>query len=294
MKTKRRNKNNGVKTVQLILLAVAITALMLLVVKVYEHNTANTVSDPHDGQVEVFNGEDYIWITPEEGVPLNTLKAEEFTKDADGRPVYTGTQYKTMLGIDVSQYQGDIDWQQVYDSGVRFAIIRAGGRYYGSNGEMYTDDNFEANLEGAKAAGLKVGVYFFSQAINTEEAREEAQYTLKLIGDAEIDLPVFCDWERVADTDARTGAVDGATMTDCAAAFCETIEQAGYEAGVYIYPGTGYYDYELSRLTDYTFWCTSLGDHPFFYYAHTLWQYSFEGEVSGIDYNCDMNMMFYK
>ena len=238
MKTKRKKKQNGLKTIQLILLALAVTALVVLVVKVYERNMS-VQSDPHYGQVEVFNGEQYIWITPEDGVPVNTLKAEEFTKGTDGRPAYTGTQYKSMLGIDVSQYQGDIDWQQVYDSGVRFALIRAGGRYYGVNGEMYTDDNFAANLAGAKAAGLKVGVYFFSQAVNTEEAREEALYTLDLIGDTDLDLPVFCDWERVADTDARTGAVDGATMTDCAAAFCETVMQAGYDAGVYIYPSTG-------------------------------------------------------
>ena len=133
MKTNRKKKQNGLKTIQLILLALAVTALVVLVVKVYERNMS-IQNDPHYGQVEVFNGQDYIWITPEDGVPVNTLKAEEFTMDESGRPVYTGSQYKSMLGVDVSQYQGDIDWQQVYDSGVRFAIIRAGGRYYGENG----------------------------------------------------------------------------------------------------------------------------------------------------------------
>ena len=293
MKTKQRTKKESRKIIQLILLAIAVTALVLLVVKAYELNLSIR-NDPHYGQVEVFNGEDYVWISPEEGVATNTLKAEEFKTDSDGRPVYTGTQFKVMTGIDVSQYQGEIDWQKVYDSGIRFAIIRAGGRYYGEKGEMYTDDYFAANLEGAKKAGLKVGVYFFSQAISTEEAREEARYTLELIGDTQLDLPVFCDWERVADTEARTNGLDGATMTDCTAAFCQTIELAGYAAGVYVYPDTGYYGYELARLTDYTFWCTSLGNHPFFYYAHTLWQYSFDGKVPGIDHKCDMNMMFYK
>lgn len=292
MNTKRRKKKDSLKTVQLILLAVAVTVLVVLVVKAYEH-TMSIRNDPHYGQVEVFNGEDYIWITPEQGMEINSFKAEDFTTDSDGRPVYTGTEYKAMTGIDVSQYQGDIDWQQVYDSGVRFAIIRAGGRYYGEKGEMYTDDNFEANLEGAKSAGLKVGVYFFSQATSVEEAQEEARYTLELIGDTKLDMPVFCDWERVADPDARTNAVDGATMTDCAAAFCETIEQAGFKAGVYVYPSTGYYGYELSRLKDYTLWCVSIGSHPFFYYAHTLWQYSYEGTVPSIDAKCDMNMLFY-
>lgn len=292
MNTKRRNKNDKVKTVQLILLAIAVTVLVVLVVKAYEH-TMSIRNDPHYGQVEVFNGDDYIWITPEQGVETNTFKSEDFKLDSDGRPVYTGTDYKTMLGVDVSQYQGDIDWQQVYDSGMRFAIIRAGGRYYGEKGEMYTDDNFEANLEGAKNAGLKVGVYFFSQATSADEARDEARYVLELIGDTTLDLPVFFDWERVADPDARTNNVDGTTMTDCAAAFCEAIKQSGFEAGVYLYPNTGYYGYELARLTDYTFWCASIGNHPFFYYAHTMWQYSYEGSVAGIDHKCDMNMLFY-
>lgn len=292
MNTKRRKKDDKVKTVQLILLAVAVTVLVVLVVKAYEH-TMSVRNDPHYGQIEVFNGDDYVWITPEQGVAINTLKAENFEIGSDGNPVYTGADYKTMLGVDVSQYQGDIDWQQVYDSGVRFAIIRAGGRYYGEKGEMYTDDNFEANLEGAKNAGLKVGVYFFSQAVSADEAREEARYALELIGDTRLELPVFFDWERVADPDARTSAIDSVTMTDCAEAFCEAVKQAGFEAGVYLYPSTGYYGYELARLTDYTFWCASIGNHPFFYYAHTMWQYSYDGSVEGIDHKCDMNMMFY-
>lgn len=293
MNTRRRKRKDGLKTVQLILLAIAVTVLVVLIVKAYEH-TMSVRNDPHYGQVEIFNGEQYVWITPEQGVPLNTFKAEEFKTDSDGSPVYTGTDYKTMLGVDVSQYQGDIDWQKVYDSGVRFAIIRAGGRYYGQKDELYTDDNFAANIQGAKDAGLKVGAYFFSQAVNTDEARREAEYALELIGDTKLDLPVFYDWERIGDPDARTAETDGATMTDCAVAFCETVKQAGFEAGVYLYPSTGYYGYELARLTDYTFWCASVGSHPFFYYAHTLWQYSYEGEVPGIDHKCDMNMMFYK
>ena len=130
-------------------------------------------ADPHYGMVEVFNGETYVWITPQEGVALNDLDKEEFISDPSGNLTYPGREYKASRGVDVSAYQGDIDWQQVYDSGVRFAIVRAGGMYYG-NGELYTDDNFIKNIEGAKAAGLRVGAYFFSQAITADEAKAEA------------------------------------------------------------------------------------------------------------------------
>ena len=181
----------------------------------------------------------------------------------------------------------------MYDSGVRFAVMRVGGRYYGS-GELYSDDRFIENLEEARAAGLRVGAYFFSQAISIEEAREEAQYALELIGDRELDLPVFFDWERVVDSDARTHTLDNETLTECAVAFCEEMKAAGFGPGVYVYNDTGYNGYDLSRLQDYTLWCAGVGSYPYFYYAHTVWQYSFRGSVPGINGDCDLNMMFEK
>ena len=181
----------------------------------------------------------------------------------------------------------------MYDSGVRFALLRAGGRYYGS-GELYSDDKFLENLEGARSAGLQVGAYFFSQAISAAEAREEARYVLQLIGERELDLPVFFDWERVEDANARTNALDNETLTECAVTFCEEIKTAGFEPGVYVYNGTGYYGYDLSCLQDYMLWCASVGSYPYFYYAHNVWQYSFRGAVPGINVECDLNMMFTK
>ena len=181
----------------------------------------------------------------------------------------------------------------MYDSGVRFAVMRVGGRYYGS-GELYSDDRFIENLEEARAAGLRVGAYFFSQAISIEEAREEARYALELIGDRELDLPVFFDWERVVDSDARTHTLDNETLTECAVAFCEEMKAAGFGPGVYVYNDTGYHGYDLSRLQDYMLWCAGVGSYPYFYYAHTVWQYSFRGSVPGINGDCDLNMMFEK
>ena len=291
MKTKRRPKK-GISPLYII---IAIAALLLTVYAVVQHfnRRAEIENDPHYGMVEVFNGESYVWVVPEEDVPKNTLKKNDFATDPDGNITYVGGEYKASRGVDVSEYQGDIDWQAVYDSGVRFALLRAGGRYYGS-GELYSDDKFLENLEGARSAGLQVGAYFFSQAISAAEAREEARYVLQLIGERELDLPVFFDWERVEDANARTNALDNETLTECAVTFCEEIKTAGFEPGVYVYNGTGYYGYDLSCLQDYMLWCASVGSYPYFYYAHTVWQYSFRGAVPGINVECDLNMMFTK
>lgn len=275
-------------------IVILIAALLLAAYAVVQlRQRAGREADPHYGMVEVFNGESYVWITPQEGVALNDLDKEEFITDPNGNLTYTGREYKASRGVDVSSYQGDIDWQQVYDSGVRFAVVRAGGMYYGS-GELYTDDNFIKNIEGARAAGLRVGAYFFSQAITEAEAKAEASFVLELLGGRKLDLPVFFDWERIAGDDARTDGLDNETLTDCAVAFCETVKAAGYEPGVYIYNDTGYYGYDLTRLRDYKSWCAGIGSYPYFYYYHDMWQYSFTGRVPGIDADCDLNMLFEK
>ncbi len=291
MKTKRKPKIR----IRPLYIIIALAALLLAVYAVVQHfdRRAEIGNDPHYGMVEVFNGESYVWIVPEEDVPKNTFEKDDFAADPEGNLTYVGGEYKASRGVDVSQFQGDIDWQAVYDSGVRFAVLRAGGRYYGS-GELYSDDKFLENLEGARSAGLRVGAYFFSQAISVEEAREEARYVLELIGDRELDLPVFFDWERIVDSDARTHALDNETLTECAVTFCEEMKAAGFGPGVYVYNDTGYHGYDLSRLQDYMLWCAGVGSYPYFYYAHTVWQYSFRGAVPGINGDCDLNMMFEK
>src|SRR5699024_10816934 len=130
--------------------------------------------------------------------------------------------------IDVSSHQGEIDWQKVATSGVEFVFIRLGYRGYGSEGTLNLDPYFKQNLAGAKAAGLKVGIYFFSQAISVEEAREEAQFVLSYLAGTQLDYPVVYDWEPISGASARTDGLDSVTLTDCAITFCETVAQAGY------------------------------------------------------------------
>ena len=249
--------------------------------------------DPHAGMVEVFNGAKNIWIVPEEGVPVNTILPEDFVVDPLGNKTYCGGEYANAFrGIDVSSHQRDIDWQQVADSGIRFAIVRVGGRYYGGEGELYSDELYAQNLQGARNAGLDVGVYFFSQAMNPDEAKQEAEYVIGLLEGYELTMPVFFDWERIGGGQGRADNIENEVLTQCAETFCETVEAAGYEAGIYFNLDTSYYGYEMARLTDYTFWCAAPGDYPYCYYAHDIWQYSFEGEVPGIQTSCDLDMIF--
>lgn len=110
-----------------------------------------------------------------------------------------------------------------------------------------------------------MGAYFFSQAISEDEAEAEAKFVLDLLGDRKLDLPVFFDWERISGDTARTDGLDNETLTACAVKFCQTIESAGFDAGVYIYNDTGYYGYDLAQLEDYTFWCVGISTYPCFY-----------------------------
>lgn len=251
-----------------------------------------TVSDPHAGMVSVSDGSGgTMWVHLYNDIPVSTFTSEDFHSDG-AYTDYSGTGYTAERGIDVSEHQGVIDWKAVHDDGVQFAIIRAGYRGY-SQGGLFEDTYFKQNIKGALEAGIKVGVYFFSQAVTTQEATDEANYLLTLIKGYSISLPVFFDWEYVTnDGETRTQDVTGSTITDCALAFSSVVESAGYKAGVYFYRSLGYYDYELDRLTNLVLWASAPGDYPDFYYKHTMWQYSCAGTVKGIEGNSDLNLLF--
>ena len=281
-----RRIKNIVEGVVILLLAIA---LVMTLGRHVIHPEEET--DPHEGQVLINDGYNDVWITPIEGVEVNDLKKEDF-KHADGKVIYTGEDYDTVLGVDVSEHQRYIDWQQVADSGVKFAYVRCGYRGY-TQGSLNEDPWFLTNIDGAREAGLDVGVYFFSQAINVAEAIHEARFVLRQIEGHEITLPVMYDWEKLEDIeDARTNDLDPSIIGDCGVAFCETIRAAGYEAGIYFNRQLGYYSLDLSRLKDVKFWLAVPGDYPDFYYAGNIWQYTHEGEVPGIEGQVDMNLMF--
>ena len=248
--------------------------------------------DPHAGQVLINDGANEVWITPAEGIDASPLTAGDFQM-ADGLPCYAGSDYTALQGIDVSEFQAPIDWTAVKTSGIDFVIVRCGGRSYG-DGHLYDDDAFSENVSRAQNAGLQVGVYFFSQAITIEEAKEEADFTLSLLKDHGVTLPVFWDWERPAAESARTQRLDLSALTDMARVFCDAIRDGGYTPGIYFNRQLGYYAYDWSRLSDCARWVADPGASPDFYYAVDFWQYSFDGAVDGINIQTDRNMMFVK
>ncbi len=186
-----------------------------------------------------------------------------------------------VLGIDVSKYQPNINWNEVKASGVEFVIIRMGYRGYGS-GKIVEDPYFRQHLQGAKAAGLRVGIYFFSQAIDEKEAVEEASACLNAIAGQRLDYPIFFDSEY--STSKKTGRADGLSKgerTAAAVAFCETIRNAGYTPGVYA--STSWFNHQLSysALSNYTIWNAHYGVSASPLQCH-IWQYTGNGRVNGV------------
>ena len=283
MRTARRNKTALILAT--VILAALVAALVIGLLSKKEPE------DPHKGQVYIYDGFDWIWMTPLEGVPANELTEESFSSN-DGRIEYTGTDYDVLRGVDVSEHQLDIDWKQVAASGVDYAYIRVGWRGY-TEGGLFEDAYFERNIQGALDAGLHVGVYMFSQAVTVQEAIEEADFVLERIGKYNVTLPVVFDWEKIEAAEARSHGLTVELRTDCARAFCETVKSAGFVPCVYFNRNLGYYGYDLTRLTDYEFWFSlPESGFPNFYYACDMWQYSFTETVPGIAEPTDMNLWF--
>lgn len=196
------------------------------------------------------------------------------------------------LGIDVSKWQGEIDWDKVKNAGIDFAIIRCG--YRGSvTGSLVEDPRFLENIKGAGASGLKVGIYFFTQAITEVEAVEEASMVVSLLGDFQPDYPVFIDTEG-AGGEGRADGLDVQTRTTVCEAFCRTIENAGFTAGVYA--SRNWYNNKLdtSELEDYVIWLAEYRSAPLYQGYYRMWQYTSKGKVDGIKGNVDMNISYMK
>lgn len=225
-------------------------------------------------------------------------------KKVTGEKVIAGVRYKfdgngkfegevvvsgKFKGVDVSKYQGNINWNQVKASGVEFAIIRVGYRGYGS-GALVEDPTFRQNIRGATAAGLKVGLYFYSQAVNEAEAAEEASMVLRLCSGYNISYPIYFDTEKVAGDTGRADNISRSQRTANAVTFCDIIRNAGYRAGVYSYASWFYNQLNIANLTQYSIWIAQYRDNLTFDYNYDIWQYTSSGQVPGIPARVDMNV----
>ncbi len=195
-------------------------------------------------------------------------------------------------GIDVSKYNKEIDWIRVRASGIEFAIIRAG--YRGSStGVLVEDPYFRQNLAGAKAAGVRIGVYFFTQAVNPDEAREEAEAVASLVNASDLSLPVFLDVESSGNINGgRADLLDTSTRTEIVRTFCETAENLGYSAGVYANKTWMTKRLDMSSLAPYTKWLAQYRtEGPTYEGDYSVWQYTSSGSVDGISGRVDLDVL---
>jgi GH25 family lysozyme M1 (1,4-beta-N-acetylmuramidase) len=223
------------------------------------------------------------------GLVPNPYNPEDFVMQ-DG--YMTCLAAETWLGVDVSHHQGDIRWDEVADAGVRFAMIRVAHRAV-SDGQLRMDRNWEQNLQGVQDAGLQVGVYFYSQAISAEEAREEACFLLEALDGVKLDFPVVFDWEIFSAT-SRNANVPAETVNACAIAFCEEVAKAGYDPMVYtnLDLANRIWDLETLEQKGYPVWLALYRNHMNWEYLPAMWQYTESGSVPGIGVPVDLNLYF--
>lgn len=216
---------------------------------------------------------------------INPYRAEDFVTENGFMKCLTTD---SVPGIDVSYYQGNIDWEQVRQSGVEFAFVRLGFRR-SSTGTLGEDELAMKNLREAKKAGLKVGAYFFSQALSAEEAKEEAEFALGILKGYQLDLPLAYDWETVEGS-GRTDGMTPETLTKCVKAFCKAVENAGYESMVYFNHDLSQTLLDVRQLGGRTVWFAMYHTYPDAPCKPAYWQYSDKGTVPGIEGNVDLNL----
>lgn len=251
-----------------------------------------TLRPLYPDDIVIISGGKYHFVPIQTEIPLHGLKQENLQVLENGRYQYVeNDQVVSHMGIDVSKYQGKINWQKVAEEGVEFVFLRLGLRGYES-GKLVEDETFQANIKGATEHGIKVGVYFFSQAITVEEAVEEANFVLERIAPYNIECPVVFDVEKVGSSSARMNQLTPQERTDVTIAFLDTIEAAGYKSMFYHNMETALLLLELERLKDYDRWFAYYGEELYYPYAYGVWQYSEKGRIDGISAEVDMNIAF--
>lgn len=232
----------------------------------------------------------YNFVEINDSLAKNEYSIDNLTVDeATGRYSYSDGQTVSRFGIDVSSHQGDIDWQAVAADGVEFAFVRAVYRGYGT-GKLMVDEKCIENIEGAQAAGIDVGVYVFSQAINQAEVVEEASTVLNLLAGYELQLPIVFDVEKVSDADARTHILTVEDRTNLTKTFLNTVEGAGYDTMIYHNTEMGAMLLDLTQLTDYKKWFAGYNQEFYWPYEYDLWQYTESGHVNGIEGSVDLDI----
>lgn len=235
-------------------------------------------------------GGNYHFTPVKENLEKNPYRNTAFSVSDDGvlKLMVDGEETSKQV-IDVSVHQGEIDWTAVYDSGVRYAMVRVGFRGYGS-GALVIDEYFEKNIQNATAAGVQVGAYFFTQAVDEAEALEEADFVIEALKPYKLSLPVAIDVEKPEDSEARGNALSIDERTRAVCAFCDRIKAAGYEPMIYGGTVTFASMLDMEQIQDYPIWYAFYNNYLYYPYRLRFWQYSMKGSIPGIKGNVDMNI----
>lgn len=227
-----------------------------------------------------------------DSVEKHSYHASDFNMDDSGEITYSeGGEVVSHKAIDVSKYQGSIDWQAVAGDGVEYAYIRLGIRGYRS-GELVLDDTFADNMLNAQNAGIKTGVYIFTQAINVEEAIEEADFVIENLEGYDVECPVVFDVEMITDGDGRANHLTMEERTAICIAFCERIKEAGYTPMIYGNIKCFVNMIDLTQLESYEKWFAFYDSYLYCPYKLSMWQYTESGHVKGIEGKVDLNISF--
>ena len=238
------------------------------------------------------SGGTYIFADINHSLKKNTFSNGTFTKDANNQITYSEDgKVVSHKVIDVSRYQNSIDFAKVKSAGVDYAMLRCGYRSYGE-GILTEDTSFNTNAAEAIKNNIKIGAYFFSQAINTTEAREEADYVINMVKPYQISGPIAIDIEEIFDDTYRQMHLTPAQLTDVIITFCDRIKEAGYTPMIYSNLSSFIGNVELERLENYEKWFAYYSDEPYFPYEISMWQYTDNGVIDGISRNVDLNISF--
>lgn len=239
-------------------------------------------------------GKEETWYDIIEDLNKNNYDLKANLNMDEDKLEYKDRAITSKRGVDVSKYQGTIDWAKVKAAGIDFAMIRVGARGYGS-AQLMLDDNFVTNITGARAAGLETGAYFFSQATTEEEAVEEANFTVGALMNYGATYPVAIDVEWIENDRARTDDLTAEERTDLAVKYCETVKAFGYKPMIYATRDMLIAGMLPDKLKDYDVWLSDdyrpeVGtDYP---YEFNMWQYTKKGSVDGIPGEVDINISF--
>lgn len=262
-----------------------------------------SLSKNHEEDEARISDDEHIAIVGDDGKKkyyeiLSTVKKNDYDFDScltnlDGRLSYKDSKREAVMGVDLSKYNGNVDFSKLKDAGVKFAMLRLGSRGYGS-GTISLDDKFVEYAQNAAVSGIYTGAYFYSSAITEAEAIEEANYIVGAISGFAVKYPVAIDVEKVTGDTSRTEKLNVEERTKIVKAFCDTVKGYGYNPIIYAQRDMLIAGLNMEELDDYDVWLSDTSSPTDYPYRFSIWQYSQEGKIQGIDGNVDLDLCFVK